>query len=143
MAVGVVFTAIRPPRRKPLIQPLRSKLDRFTRDVAREMVETLRRYPPVPADSSYVRTYDLHAAWDVIPKSTGARVHWIIQNNMPYANLVYGPRQWWAHKDHGWKNIQTVADAYARTGRFQAGAQQIIDDVFADWITSRGTRGSY
>lgn len=127
MPFKISFSALRIGRRIGISDTVRRRLEDYTQQFANEVVSTVREYPPVPSDR-YQRTYDLYRGWSVRNVSNGGGIRYEIRNSMPYAGLVHGPtNQWWAHRAHGWMNINQAIQARGGREQFRRGAQQIID----------------
>lgn len=58
---GMLDSAFNELGRSPALTLLR----KFTDDLLNQILEYMQDYPPVPAGSTYIRTYTLHDSWDV------------------------------------------------------------------------------
>lgn len=125
MAISVRFRAL--TARVPQLVPLQllGEVSAFQRDWARNVVAEIRTYPPPPAMSTYVRTFQLYNGWSVQGPtfSSGGLVTKIV-NNTPYARFVQGNDQTWFHEQTGWKRIQDFLDR----SHYRSELQEVIND---------------
>ena len=89
-------------------------------------VEVISKYPPVPANSKYLRTGHLWASWhsEQVDALTGQ-----IQNVAEYAGWVHGHEQTAQHKGTGWTYAWDKAKWLA--GFF---VEKIGDKAEAIWV---------
>lgn len=59
-------------------------------EIKQQMLEALRFYPPVPAGSTYKRTFRLRRGWDVDLELTSVGVAVVVRNATPYTRWVVG-----------------------------------------------------
>lgn len=104
-----------------------------TEQFLERVIDRTRVYPPVPAGSTYQRTYELDRSWEVVDKSHGLGIAYAIENRArdpygrSYAGLVHGPEgQWGVHASHGWRNIGDVMERMGGRGQFKRQTQEII-----------------
>jgi hypothetical protein len=84
----------------------------------------LKHYPPKPAGSKYVRTFNLRNAWEKVGIGTNTR----IRNLMSYAGFVQGDKtQAWMHVGR-WRIVsQVMADNFKGAIRHaQAAVNKLI-----------------
>lgn len=137
-------------------------LTKYTEEWADDVIKALQQYPPPPGGSfqgqrrsrygtrftkrgegriggEYERTGDLKGAWRKIPKLSGGRIAYEIQNTVRdrkrgryYAVIVHGrgdgSGQWWFHAQTGWPRIDEVIHGFGGRAGFREGAQYIVED---------------
>lgn len=59
-------------------------------EIRPQMLEALRFYPPVPAGSTYVRTFRLKRGWELTLEISGSAVYVVVKNATPYTRWVVG-----------------------------------------------------
>ena len=73
------------------------------------IVRRMKIYPPPPATSRYVRTYQLQHGWTITSRADG----YTISNTTPYTKYVvgnaYGQEQAWMHQGR-WQLLRDVSD---------------------------------
>lgn len=83
---------------------VRRSLEVYTRAVVDASIERLKKYPPRPQGSTYVRTYLLKNSFESRQSRLG---RWVLSNTAPYSGWVIGPEQA-RHMQH-WRRAQEVA----------------------------------
>lgn len=59
-------------------------------EIRAQMLEALQFYPPVPAGSTYVRTFRLRRGWELTLEVSGSAVYVVVKNATPYTRWVVG-----------------------------------------------------
>lgn len=59
-------------------------------EIRAQMLEALQFYPPVPAGSTYVRTFRLRHGWQLELQIAGSAVYVVVKNATPYTRFVVG-----------------------------------------------------
>lgn len=132
MSVKIQFTAIRKGVKHLPNEAVLLELTEYTRDFAQHVVDLTKPYPPVPANSRYVRTGRLGRYWKVQPRIAGNAISYEIINpvqdprGMYYSGYVHGAEQQWFHRRTGWRNINDVVIQVGGHEAFRRGTQQII-----------------
>ena len=113
---------------------LEAELLAYTRAHAREVLETVREYPPQDPNSRYVRTYTDFDSWRIVGFSEGGGTGYRVVNDAAdprgrlYSRYLHGPGvqpdgyQSRGMRFRGWLN---VSDYMNRPG-FREGAQAIL-----------------
>lgn len=94
----------------------------FQKKWADNIVKQMQVYPPIPAGSTYERTFTLRGGWRAEgPSFTVEGLTTRIYNPVRYMPFVQGQWQQPYHEAHGWRNI---ADYLDREG-YRKGVQDV------------------
>jgi hypothetical protein len=91
---------------------IKNKATRVMSEWASETERTISKYPPPPANSSYVRTGALGRGWSSTTKASGDAIESNVTNSVEYAKYVHGGKFAYI----GWKTLDDIAgDQWKKT----------------------------
>jgi len=147
MAIGdsgrlrVQFNAISPKKLGPLLTPqLADHLVLAVLGYADEVIDRVRKYPPIPPTSRYQRTQTYFDSWTRRPVRSHDAIAIRINSDAVdkygshYSGLVGGDPQWPIHAQHGWKGLQTTIYQMGGHERVRRITQAIITRETANAI---------
>lgn len=143
---------------QPLIDMERfvSDFARITGDLGEEvgrkivplLLDEMQHYPPVPAGSTYKRTFRLRRGMKARIVRSGSEVQLIAENNTPYAKWVVGTfdrRRKYQTRKHartGWVLLAATTSEWqdAFTEEYRKGFDRMIDSTAGKFSTVRRNR---
>lgn len=131
MSARVTFKAIKAPERQIASARAIAEIEAAAYDWGNRMVEKLRRYPPVPAGSTYVRTKALKEGWRWRRSYAGGALSVVVINDTAkYASFVQGRKQRSYHASHGWRTAEELSKELEREVPFH----RIVSKIFAKYV---------
>jgi len=98
------------------------------------MQQKLKPYPPVPPQSTYIRTRELFRSWDVL---ANRRQAWAkIINTVAYAEWVVGQRQVSFHATTGWPKLPDHEEPIVK-GAAPVASRALESEIFR-FLNKRG-----
>lgn len=116
MSIRVRFRALTGGRVLTKSREMIDDIEEYQQSYLEEIINKVRNYPPVPPESTYIRTYTLFRSWRVETyRRSDAMYAYILNYAMDpsgsfYATYVQGDWQVGYHAANGWKNINDYLD---------------------------------